>query len=144
MSPPKLPPEESSFTFQVATGVSVPLYRQIVDQVTVAVAGGALLPGAKMPSVRAVAESLLINPNTVARAYSDLVQAGLLETQPGRGVFVAAGSLRRRYSDAESADRLRRAATRFVQAVALLGFSKSELLAEIDHALKAIEHTPAP
>jgi GntR family transcriptional regulator len=77
------------FQVQITTGGNSPIYRQIVDQVRRAVAGGALAPGAQLPSVRGLAEKLVVNPNTVARAYLELVRDGVLDSQPGRGLFVA-------------------------------------------------------
>ena len=74
---------------QLVTGNSTPLYRQIIEQVRMAVATGALAPGEQLPSVRAVAERLVINPNTVARAYADLTRDGVIESQPGKGLYVA-------------------------------------------------------
>ena len=53
-----------------------------------AVATGKLRVTEQLPSVRALAEELVLNPNTVARAYADLAREGLIETQPGRGVFI--------------------------------------------------------
>ena len=75
-------------SFNINTGSSVPIYRQITEQARLAVATGKLAVGDQLPSVRALAESLVVNPNTVARAYSDLAREGLIETQPGRGVFI--------------------------------------------------------
>lgn len=72
----------------INTGSSVPIYKQITEQVRLAVATGKLAVADQLPSVRALAESLAVNPNTVARAYTDLAREGLIETQPGRGVFV--------------------------------------------------------
>ncbi len=66
-----------------------PMYLQLKEQVKTAIAGGALCPGDKMPSVRELASTLAVNPNTVARAYNDLEREGLLLTERGRGTFVA-------------------------------------------------------
>lgn len=126
-----------AFQFHIATGISTPIYRQIVDQVSVAVASGTLTAGERMPSVRTVAETLIINPNTVARAYSDLVRDGVLATQPGRGIFVAERRLR--YSEIERADRLAKASEQFIRSVALLGYTPGELLEAITERLQALE-----
>ena len=68
-----------------------PIYVQLVRQVKLAIAGGSLAAGDRLPSVRALASSLVINPNTVARAYRMLEQEGLVESAAGRaGSFVAA------------------------------------------------------
>jgi GntR family transcriptional regulator len=72
----------------INTGSAVPIYKQITDQVRLAVATGRLLVGDQLPSVRALAEQLVVNPNTVARAYTDLAREGLIESRAGRGVFV--------------------------------------------------------
>src|SRR6188474_231170 len=53
-----------------------------------AVATGRLAVAEQLPSVRALAESLVLNPNTVARAYADLAREGVIESRPGRGVFI--------------------------------------------------------
>ena len=68
----------------------VPIYRQIVDQVRVAVATGALTLGERLPSVRNLSETLTINPTTVQRAYLELEREGLIETRRGQGTFVLA------------------------------------------------------
>jgi GntR family transcriptional regulator len=72
----------------INTGSNVPIYKQITEQVRRAVATGRLAVPDQLPSVRALAESLVLNPNTVARAYADLAREGVIETRPGRGVFL--------------------------------------------------------
>ena len=67
----------------------VPIYRQIVNQVKYLVAAGRLKRGDEMPPIRRLAEDLLINPNTVARAYRDLESAGVLLLRPGSGTRVS-------------------------------------------------------
>ena len=66
----------------------VPFYRQIIDQVKSAMATGEVGPGDRLPTVRQLAVDLSINPNTVARAYTELELTGLVETQMGSGTFV--------------------------------------------------------
>src|SRR5215813_6179805 len=109
----------------ISTGSTAPIYRQIVDQICRAVATGALAPGEQMPSVRALAEQLVINPNTVARTYADLIREGVLEAQKGKGVFVA----RRRtvYTKTERLRRLDASLQAFVNAGIYLGFTPEEL-----------------
>lgn len=67
----------------------VPIYLQIVNQVKYHIASGQLEAGAELPAIRVLAESLLINPNTVARAYRDLATAGLVRKKKGAGTFVS-------------------------------------------------------
>lgn len=71
-------------------GDSAPIYVQIIRQVKCLVASGRVRPGEEMPSVRVLARDLLVNPNTVARAYRDLEAMGLLVSRQGSGTCVAA------------------------------------------------------
>jgi GntR family transcriptional regulator len=71
----------------------VPIYQQIVNQVKYLVAAGRLAPGEEMPPIRVLAERLLVNPNTVARAYRELESAGVVEKRRTAGTYVSdAGS----------------------------------------------------
>jgi GntR family transcriptional regulator len=88
---------------KINTSSGVPIYRQISDQVKVAVATGTLSRGEQLPSVRGLSEALVINPTTVQRAYMDLERDGVIETRRGQGTFVTgdgavlpAGERRRR------------------------------------------------
>jgi GntR family transcriptional regulator len=76
----------------------VPIYLQIVNQVKYLVASGRLEPGEELPPIRALAEQLLVNPNTVARAYRELEQAGVVTKRRTAGTYVsdAASPLARR------------------------------------------------
>lgn len=67
----------------------VPAFEQIKQQVTFGILRGSHAPGEKLPSVRAFARKLLVNPNTIVRVYRELEQAGLVRTRQGKGVFVA-------------------------------------------------------
>jgi GntR family transcriptional regulator len=66
----------------------LPIYTQIVNQVQAQVAGGILQPGDQLPTVRALAEDLRVNFNTVARAYRILDEARIISTQQGRGTYI--------------------------------------------------------
>src|SRR6188508_2327631 len=67
----------------------VPVYLQLIEQVKHAIDVGALRPGEQLPAIRRVAEDLVINPNTVAKAYRDLEHEGVIELRQGAGAFVA-------------------------------------------------------
>lgn len=67
----------------------VPVYLQLIEQVKHALDVGALRPGEQLPAIRRVAEDLVINPNTVAKAYRDLERDGLIDLRQGAGAFVA-------------------------------------------------------
>ncbi|MSR60105.1 MAG: GntR family transcriptional regulator [Planctomycetaceae bacterium] len=72
----------------ISTADGVPIYLQIVNQVKYLVASGRLAPGDEMPSIRLLAERLVVNPNTVARAYRELEQAGVVEKRRTAGTYV--------------------------------------------------------
>lgn len=69
--------------------LGVPIYLQLVEQVKHAVETGALRPGDQLPSIRPLAEELVINVNTVAKAYRELEREGVVELRQGAGAFVA-------------------------------------------------------
>jgi GntR family transcriptional regulator len=74
---------------RISANDGVPIYLQIVNQVKYLVASGRLAPGAEMPPIRVLAERLLINPNTVARAYRELEVAGVVVKRRTNGTFVS-------------------------------------------------------
>ena len=66
----------------------MPAYLQIVDQVKLAAASGALRPGESLPGIRTLAEQLRVNRNTIAKAYAELEGQGVIDSQPGKGSFI--------------------------------------------------------
>jgi GntR family transcriptional regulator len=74
--------------FSIDSKSGVPFYRQIIEQVKFAIAGGNLQPGDRLPTVRQLAVDLSLNPNTVIRAYREMEIEGLLDTHQGSGTFV--------------------------------------------------------
>jgi GntR family transcriptional regulator len=75
---------------RIQPGSSQPIYQQITDAVARSIASGALRPGESLPSIRELAAELVVNPNTVVRAFAELVRLGLVSAQPGRGHVVLA------------------------------------------------------
>ena len=67
----------------------VPIYRQIVNQVKYLVGSGRLAPGEELPPIRVLAEQLVVNPNTVARAYAELEHAGIVTKRHGAGTYIS-------------------------------------------------------
>ena len=114
---------------QITTGGKVPIYRQVVDQVRASIAADKLSVGDALPSVRGLASELVVNPNTIAKAYSALVRDGLIESQQGRGYFVI--QRREIYSKKERARRLKEAIGPMIAEAFSLGFSEKELIVEI-------------
>src|SRR6266481_6700783 len=75
--------------FQIATAGREPIYRQLAGQIREGVARGQLAAGDRLPSVRELSRRLVVNPNTIARVYTELEREGVLHTRQGMGVFVA-------------------------------------------------------
>src|SRR5687768_17405014 len=74
----------------------VPIYLQLMEQVKHGIETGALRPGEQLPGIRPLAEELVINPNTVAKAYRELEHEGVIELRQGAGAFVSAGARARK------------------------------------------------
>jgi GntR family transcriptional regulator len=81
--------------FSINPNGDLPIYEQIVRQLTLAVADGILVGGQMVPSVRQLSKDLAINPNTIARAYQELQSAGVLEPLRGRGMIVCGDAIDR-------------------------------------------------
>lgn len=120
--------------FAVDPHGGAPIYVQLEEQIKRAIAVGALVPGEKLPTVKALAQELRVNPNTVARVYRDLEREGTIATAPGRGSFVrengSLGAARR-----EATDVVTRAADDAVREARSLGVSHPELRAIVDAAI---------
>jgi len=77
----------------------VPIYLQLMEQVKHAIETGALRPGEQLPGIRPLAEELVINPNTVAKAYRELEHEGVIELRHGAGAFVSATARGKKAAD---------------------------------------------
>ncbi len=108
-----------SLSFSISPASDVPIFRQIVQQIQRAVVLGKIKVGEQLPAVRQLAEELVLNPNTVARSYQELIREGLLESRSGRGVYVA--ERREVFSEDEQMRRLRHAAEQLCHEAILLG-----------------------
>jgi GntR family transcriptional regulator len=122
---------------QISTGDPRPIGRQIMDAVRMKIATGALEAGDQLPSVRGLAQQLMVNPNTVAKAYADLAAEGWLEPRQGLGLYVA--QPRQRLSDAERARRLDEAVQRFVHDVLPLDYTPKQVLERLGMQLRALQ-----
>ncbi|HEY9144669.1 MAG: GntR family transcriptional regulator [Pseudomonadota bacterium] len=121
---------------QIATGDARPISKQIVDAVRMQVATGGLAAGDQVPSVRGLAQQLMVNPNTVAKAYSELTAEGWLESRQGLGLYVA--TPRQRLSDAERERRFDEAVQRFVNDVVALDIPAADVQARLQLELRAL------
>jgi len=110
---------------KIQPGSHVPIYLQIAEAVRAAVAAGVYRPGEVLPSLRAMAIRLHVNPNTVQRAYDELEREGLIYSQRGRGLFVA----ERGTASAQSAagDGVRRTLEEAIRAGQTAGMSATQI-----------------
>jgi GntR family transcriptional regulator len=118
----------------------LPIYTQIVNQIQSQLANGILKPGDQLPTVRALAEELRVNFNTVARAYRLLDETRIISTQQGRGTYITEippPEVRERLRE----ESLKALTTRFIGEAFRLGFSKGEVSAMVRDQLKAWEDT---
>ena len=122
---------------QIATGDPRAISKQIVDGVRMQIATGEIKVGSQLPSVRGLAQQLTINPNTVAKAYAELVAEGWLEARQGLGLYVAPP--RQRLSDAERERRLDEALQRLVHEAIALGISGDEVLTRLAAEFRALD-----
>jgi GntR family transcriptional regulator len=127
----------ADFRIRITTGSGTPVYRQIVEQVRLAVATGTLSAGDALPSVRGLAERLVINANTVVKAYAELVRDGVLESRQGLGFFAA--EKRQIYSRAERLRRLQPALDAFIREAVFLDFTDDEIRKAVAEKLAALD-----
>src|SRR5438045_1981010 len=85
--------------FRPNPSLGVPIYLQLMEQVKHAIETGALQPGDQLPGIRPLAEQLVINPNTVAKAYRELEHEGVIDLRHGAGAFVTAQPRARKLAD---------------------------------------------
>jgi len=121
------------FRFRLDPQSGVPIYRQIIDQVTGGIAAGALHEGVQLPTVRQLAVELSINPNTVIRAYSELEIRGVLNSEQGTGTFIASrnGAAKTRRDETERVRLLERFVDEFTARAGSNGFTVEELIAQL-------------
>ncbi|MEO8189787.1 MAG: GntR family transcriptional regulator [Acidobacteriota bacterium] len=128
--------------FQLDPSSGVPFYRQIIDQVLLAVADGRLTTGAQLPTVRQLAVDLSINLNTVAKAYREMEIRGIVDTQQGTGTFVAMRRAERRTGERRKA--LEGLVDRFVSLASSSGFSLDELAESLTERVEKAEKERRP
>jgi GntR family transcriptional regulator len=85
--------------FKLSPSAGQPLYLQLMQQIRYAIENGALRDGDQLPGIRTLAEELVVSPNTVAKAYSELAHEGVLELHQGAGAFVSVNRRTRSLSD---------------------------------------------
>ncbi len=121
---------------KISPGGNRPIYQQVIDQIRAAILSGDLSLGDPLPSVRALAGRLVVNHNTIAKAYAELVRDGTLESRQGRGVFVA--KRRNLLSAAERKRRTNEALDVFLAEMHALDLSPEQIRQAIESRLEQI------
>ena len=117
------------------------LYQQVVDGIKTEIADGRILPGAALPSFRALAEELMVSVITVKRAYEELEREGIIYRKQGLGTFVAQhGATRTREAKRLRAETLLREALKESLDAGLTSFEIMELVPELLHAIDDAAH----
>ena len=125
--------------FRPNPSLGVPIYLQLMEQVKHAIETGALRPGEQLPGIRPLAEELVMNPNTVAKAYRELEHEGVIELRQGAGAFVAGNARPKKLTD-----KLRAGQTIVAAAVKQLqarGLSQEEIRRLFEAELAALVRT---
>ena len=119
----------------------LPIYRQIMRQITEAIAGARLKPGDRLPSHRELSEQLVIAPLTVKKAYDELETLGYIETQRGRGTFVSAHLPE--LDRADQTGQLQQSARRLLAQAYLAGLTLPDAIALLNEADRELTEGPA-
>src|SRR5512146_1696292 len=114
----------------------LPIYTQIVNQIQAQVVMGLLKPGDQLPTVRALAEDLRVNFNTVARAYRLLDEARIISTQQGRGTYITEKPPPK-VTERMRRESLENLARRFIEEATRLGFAEAEMRQMVNDQLKS-------
>ena len=130
--------DAAAFAFRLDSHSGVPVYRQLIDQVQAAIAAGVLAVGDQLPTVRQVAVDLVINPNTVLRAYREMEIRGTLDTQQGSGTFIADKKIE--YSKVERDRQLGQLVGEFVSRAGSASFTVEQLI----KALRELSYESEP
>ncbi len=120
--------------FRIDPSSRLAIYRQLAQQIREAIARGVLRTEDRLPSVRDLSRNLVINPNTVARVYTELEREGILSTRPGLGVFVAV--VKSGLTMKVRKERLQELLDHLLTEAVHLGFTAKEVLAMVEERVK--------
>lgn len=119
--------------FKLTPTTGQPLYLQLMQQIRHAIENGALRDGDQLPGIRTLAAELIVSPNTVAKAYSELEHEGVLELRQGSGAFITVN--RRTRSLADRVQAANKRVNEFVEQLREEGFLEAEIRRMFEAAL---------
>ncbi|MGC4377962.1 GntR family transcriptional regulator [Fictibacillus sp. Mic-4] len=118
---------------------STPIWEQVVHQIKELILKEVLLPEDKLPSVRELASNLLINPNTVSKAYQELERQGIIETLRGKGTFVAANITPK--ADEKKAEAIRQSLKQLIIEAQYLGIDRETFFLWVEKCMNELGGT---
>jgi GntR family transcriptional regulator len=121
--------------------LGVPIYLQLMEQVKHAVETGAMRPGEQLPGIRPLAESLVINPNTVAKAYRELEHEGIVELRQGTGAFIAMNARSPKLTSPEALRAAQRLVADIIDRLRDTGLSDDAIRRLVEGELAGMHHT---
>ncbi len=123
--------------FRIETASRQPIYLQLVQQIREGIARGDLETGEKLPSVRQLSRDLLVNPNTIARAYTELERDGALIGRQGLGLFVA--EIKSELTKSAREKRLKESLDQWLTEAVHLGFNGEEVLKMVSQRVERFQ-----
>ncbi|MCA9097342.1 MAG: GntR family transcriptional regulator [Planctomycetaceae bacterium] len=123
--------------FRIETASRQPIYLQLVQQIREGIARGDLETGEKLPSVRQLSRDLLVNPNTIARAYTELEREGALIGRQGLGLFVA--EIKSELTKSAREKRLKESLDQWLTEAVHLGFNGEEVLKMVSQRVERFQ-----
>lgn len=116
---------------------SQPIYEQIADQVKENIIKEIMLPGDQLPSIRQLSSMILVNPNTVSKAYQELERIGVIETIRGKGTFIRTDYKAR--ADGDKMDEIKKALKKVIIEMHYVGLSKEAMNEVVEAIYKELE-----
>ena len=120
--------------FRLNPGSGVPIYLQLMEQIKYAIETGALSPGDQLPGIRKMAETLVMNPNPVAKAYRELEHESVIEVRHGSGAFISQST--RNSALAQSIAKAQPVVRKTVAQLLALGLTQEEIRRLVEAALQ--------
>lgn len=120
--------------FTIDSSNRLPIWQQLAQQVRESIARGKLQPGDRLPSVRELSRTVVVNPNTIAKVYTELEREGILNTRPGLGAFVAQPSSEQTHKVRK--ERLQEALGLFLTEAVHLSFTAKDVVEIVSRQVK--------
>jgi GntR family transcriptional regulator len=126
--------------FRLSASSGIPIYLQLMEQVKHAVETGVLRPGDQLPTIRKLAEDLVMNPNTVVRAYRELEHEGIIELRHGSGAFISESVAR----NSKVTRKAQGVVQSMIDRLASIGLTAEEIRRLVENELSLLQNEKLP